>query len=403
MAVDFPSSPTPGQVYTQAGATWTFDGVKWVAQGTGTGIYLPLAGGVMTGDITLKGDPSAPLHPVTYRMVSNPNDNRIINGDFRIDQRNGGASSGAIGYTVDRWQYYSVQASKGTWGQNLNAVAAPSMFPYYFGFKSSSAYASLATDQFMIMQAIEADAVSDFAWGTPQAQPVTLSFWAYSSLTGTFSGALRNLTGNRSYPFAYSIPSANTWIKITITVAGDTVGPWVMSGNGGAVNLNFDLGTGSTYRAAANVWTSASYVSGATGSQNVVATNGATFYVTGVKLEIGSVATPFNRQSLAKSMADCQRYYQKLGGITAADILVQGYAVTAGAGGPVSSTIGFSTMRAAPTATAAGTWVFTNTSAIAGLFPSLNTLGFQLVGNVAGWVSANTSNTTTYISLSAEL
>ena len=234
-------------------------------------------------------------------------DNRIINGDFRIDQRNAGASGTAIGYTVDRWGYAASLPSKGTWGQNLLGWSRPD-FPYCLGFQSSSAYASLATDNFRFNQVIEADMVGDFAWGSASAQPVTLSFWAASTLTGVFGGAIRNSTGTRSYPFSFSLPSASTWMKITITIPGDTAGTWVMKGNAAALYLEFDLGCGSNFRGSANIWASANYL-GATGAVSVVGTNGATFYLTGVKLEIGSVATPFNRQSLAKSMADCQRYY----------------------------------------------------------------------------------------------
>ena len=338
-AVDFPSSPTPGQTYTQAGATWTWDGVKWVAQGTGTGIYLPLAGGVMTGDITLKGDPSAPLHPVTYRMVSNPNDNRIINGDMRIDQRNNGASGTANGYTVDRWSYGVSQASKGTW-QRLGPGPTANGFPYCLNFTSSSAYALTASDYFFFQYAFEADAVSDFQWGTPTAQPVTLSFWVNASLSGTFGGSIRNATGTRSYPFSFS--ATNTWTKVVIVIPGDTAGTWVLAGNAASFYFVFDLGSGATNRAPAGAWVAGSYL-GANGATSIVATNGASFAVTGVKLEIGSVATPFNRQSLAKSMADCQRYYE------VGDIGFWGYS-------NASQTIGYiksfaAVKRAAPTIT----------------------------------------------------
>ena len=151
--------------------------------------------------------------------------------------------------------------------------------------------------------------IGDFAWGTSGAQPVTLSFWARSSLTGTFTGSLTNYAGTRSYPFTFSLPAANTWTRIVITIPGDTAGTWVMSGNCGALSVTFDLGAGANFSGPAGAWASGNFV-GATGAVSVVATNAATFYVTGVKLEIGSVATPFNRQSLAKSMADCQRYYE---------------------------------------------------------------------------------------------
>jgi len=266
-------------------------------------------------------------------------DNRIINGDMRIDQR-GVASGGgtANGYTVDRWQFQASLVGNGFWERI--ASAAPG-FPYYLNFTSSSAYASLAADFFFFQQPIEADAVSDFAWGTANAQPVTLSFWVYSSLSGTFSGCVKNYAATRSYPFTFSVLTANSWTKITITIPGDTGGTWVLSGNGGALYVVFDLGSGSTYRGPTGAWASANY-QGATGAVSVVGTNGAAWGVTGVKLEIGSVATPYNRQSLAKTLADCQRYYQT------GWLYMTGYQA---AGQSMQTIVNLSgVMRAAPTA-----------------------------------------------------
>jgi hypothetical protein len=255
-------------------------------------------------------------------------DNRIINGDMRIDQRNAGASGTAIGYTVDRWAYNATQPAKGSWSRQS---VGPPGFPYSLIFQSASAYALLAGDTFYFAQYIEADMVSDFAWGTAAAQPATLSFWAFSSLTGTFSGAVCNHANTRSYPFTFLLSAASTWTKIAITIPGDIAGTWVMSGNGGAVDLRFDLGSGATYHAAAGAWVNGNFV-GVTGSVNVVGINAATFYLTGVKLEIGSVATPFNRQSLAKSMADCQRYYEFRNYTIFSGNITSGPAYYAGAG-----------------------------------------------------------------------
>ena len=126
-----------------------------------------------------------------------------------------------------------------------------------------------------------------------------------------------------------------------------------MSGSVHALNVVFDLGSGSTVRGPAGVWAATNYV-GVTGSVNVVGTNGATFQVTGVKLEIGSVATPFNRQSLAKSMADCQRYFQKIGGAAGSDFILQGYSATAGVG--IATTIGIAPMRCEPAVTIIGSF-----------------------------------------------
>jgi hypothetical protein len=235
--------------------------------------------------------------------------NKIINGSMVIDQRNAGATGTASAYTVDRWAYFGQQASKGTWGQNLNSVTTLVGFPNYLGFQSSSAYTLLAGDSFSFYQPIEGFNFADLGFGTASAQTVTLSFVVYSSLTGTFGGTLKNLAQTRSYPFTYSIPTANTWTSISVTIPGDTSGTWVGSTNAGAAYLQFGLGVGSTYSGTAGAWASASYVS-VTGAVSVVGTNGATFYVTGVQLEVGSVATPFERLPIGEMLMLCQRYYE---------------------------------------------------------------------------------------------
>ena len=304
------------------------------------------------GTLTSHASGGIPEAPTDGKLYSRQNsawtptvvplgDNRIINGDMRIDQRNAAAGGTATGFTVDRWSYTGVQANKGTWQRAASAPVGG--FPYALIFTSSSAYTPLAADTFFFAQSIEADMISDFQWGTAQAQPVTLSFWGYSSISGTFSGAIGNYAGTRGYPFTFSMPTANTWTKFAVTIPGDTAGAWVTSGNGGAMTVHFDLGSGANYRAAAGAWASANLV-GATGAVNVVATNGAQFLVTGVKLEIGSIATPYNRQSLAKSMADCQRYYQ-----TGPNNLWCGSTTSTGVYYIVPSFV--VTMRAAPTVT----------------------------------------------------
>jgi hypothetical protein len=327
-------------------------------------------------------------------------DNRIINGDMRIDQRNAGASGTAINaYTVDRWLYACSQANLITWGQGGPSSLAG--FPYYWSLASNSAYVPLASDYCQLLQSIEADMISDFAWGTASAQPVTLSFWAVSSVTGTFSGALGGAT-NRYYPFTFSIPIANTWTRIAVTIPGDTAGAWTLSGNGTGLSVDFDLGSGANYRAPANAWTTApGGIAGANGAVSVVATNGATFGVTGVKLEIGSVATPYNRQSLAKSMADCQRYYQVLGEGGGWDVIVQGYAAFVGQS--IGSTVSFNTaMRATPTVTQVGTWTI-NGAPGASFSSGRRSLGISINSTIAGEIDYYNSSSGACITLDAEL
>jgi hypothetical protein len=244
------------------------------------------------------------------------NRNRIINGAMVIDQRNAGASvnpaAGSFVYSVDRWAVYCSVVSKFTVQQNAGAVTSPAGFTNYLGFTSSSAYTVGAGEIYSFVQQIEGYNSADLAWGTASAQTVTLSFWVRSSLTGTFGGALRNSVASRSYPFTYTISSANTWEQKSITVAGDTSGTWLTT-NGIGISLSFGLGVSSTYSGTAGAWASANYAS-VTSATSVVGTNGATFYITGVQLERGSTASSFEYRSYTNELALCQRYYE-IGGL----------------------------------------------------------------------------------------
>ena len=237
--------------------------------------------------------------------------NRIINGDMRIDQRNAGASVTPTNqqYTLDRWYTGVAQTSKLTIQQNAGSVTPPAGFTNYLGITSSSAYSVTSTDFFYVQQTVEGFNIADLGWGTANAQTVTLSFWVRSSLTGTFSGTLRNYAGNRTYPFTYTINSANTWEKETITIPGDTTGTWTTTNSGG-VDVGFSVGAGSSRSGTAGAWAGAAYYA-ATGATSVVGTNGATFYITGVQLEKGSAATAFENRSFATELFLCMRYFER--------------------------------------------------------------------------------------------
>jgi hypothetical protein len=237
--------------------------------------------------------------------------NRIINGDMRIDQRNAGASvtnntSGQ--YTLDRWFIYGDQSSKFTVQQNAGSVTPPAGFKNYLGVTSLSSYTVGAGEIFVLQQMIEGYNIADLAWGTASASPITISFWVRSSLTGTFGGSLKSGGSTTTYPFTYTITSANTWEQKSITIAGSTTGSW-LSTNGLGIRVGFGLGCGSNESGTAGVWASTNYTS-ATGSVSVVGTNAATWYVTGVQLEQNTSATPFERRLYNQELANCQRYYE---------------------------------------------------------------------------------------------
>ena len=238
--------------------------------------------------------------------------NRIINGDMRIDQRNAGASVTPTTdgtYTLDRWTTRISAASKFSVQKNAGAVTPPAGFINYLGVTSLAATSVGSTDYYAVSQFIEGLNTADLGFGTANAQTVTLSFWVRSSLTGTFGGYISNSSGGRIYPFSYTISSANTWEKKSITIAGDTAGTWLTT-SGIGIRVQFNLGFGSTYQGAANAWNS-SNIFQPTGATSVVGTSGATFYLTGVQLEAGSTATEFEHRPYDMELARCQRYYEK--------------------------------------------------------------------------------------------
>jgi hypothetical protein len=277
----------------------------------GTGASTATALTVGNNGETLVAD-SSTTTGLRYQGLQAAGKNKFINGDIVVDQRNSGATSTASGtYTVDRFEFNASQATKFTWGQNYGGVTPPAGFSKYLGFKTTTAVTIGAGDYFFFGQKIEGQSIADLAWGTASAKTITLSFYVYSSLTGTFGGSIENSASNRSYPFTYTISAASTWERKTITIAGDTTGTWLTT-NGIGAKVWLGLGVGSTYSGTAGAWTAADTFS-ATGATSVVGTLNATFYVTGFQFEQSSVATPFTTATgtVQGELAACQRYYYR--------------------------------------------------------------------------------------------
>jgi len=342
--------------------------------------------------------------------------NRIINGAMVIDQRNAGASvtniNGTV-YTVDRFSISGSVASKFTAQQNAGSVTPPVGFSYYLGMTSSSAYSVGSTDFFICRQAIEGFNTADLGWGTANAKTVTLSFQVYSSLTGTFGGCIQNPALTRNYPFTYTISSANTWTTISVTIAGDTSGTWVGATNAASLYVTFSLGAGSTYTGTAGAWSGTAYVQG-TGSTSVVGTNSATFYITGVQLEKGSVATPFEYRQYTTELQLCQRYYTQYSSTYLYNTVAQGWA-DAGSEGLVSTFLP-TEMRTQPSVSYSTLQLqdFVNAGiAVTSLAIQTNMSGTKIVSLIASVASGLTqyrpyilrgaNSTSAYLGLSAEL
>jgi len=234
--------------------------------------------------------------------------NRIINGDMRIDQRNAGAAvTTNAAFPIDR--FIVINTTDGAFSAQQDS-SVPAGFVNSVKITTTTADGTLTTTQNLnIAQPIEGTNVSDLAWGTANAKTVTLSFWVRSSLTGTFGGSLRNSAVNRSYPFTYSISVADTWEQKSVTIAGDTSGTWLTT-TGVGIYVAFALGAGPDRSGTAGAW-AASDLRSATGATSVIGTLNATWYITGVQLEVGSVATPFERRPYGTELALCYRYYYK--------------------------------------------------------------------------------------------
>jgi hypothetical protein len=235
--------------------------------------------------------------------------NRIINGDMRIDQRNAGAAvTGLTGgqYVVDRWTAF----------QNYGTVTTQQSTTAPTGFVNSlyttvTSTASVSTNSiYSLVQNIEGTNVSDLGFGTASAKTITISFQVRSSVTGTYGVFIRNSAANRYYTSTFSISVANTWETKSITLTGDTGGTWLTS-TGIGLTFGVVLGAGATRQGTANTWTASSNGPYTTSSQvDWMSNAGATFFISGVQLEVGSVATPFERRDYGRELAMCERYYQ---------------------------------------------------------------------------------------------
>jgi len=283
----------------------TLDAV-FKADGTGTSVGLNVGSGKT---LQLSGSVSGTSPLAAYHSSGIGFRNRIINGDMRIDQRNAGASvsiaSTAFTYTLDRWFAYG-QLTDGVYTVQ-RSTTAPAGFTNSALITVTTADSSIGAAQiYGFGQRIEGFNVADFGWGTASAQSVTLSFQVRSSVTGTYSATVFNGAFNRGYTATFTVNAANTFETKTITIPGDTSGTWATD-NTASLTLWISLGAGSTFTGTAGAW-NAGTTYAATGQVNLMATNGATFYITGVQLEAGSVATPFERRDYGRELMMCQRY-----------------------------------------------------------------------------------------------
>lgn len=239
--------------------------------------------------------------------------NVLINSNMAFNQINGltPVTPASGDYVADGWRYTATQANKIEFGSNLGTVATGlAALPNYLGADVQVAVAAPgAADNFEIAHPVEGACFYHFGFGTANPQNATLMFNVRSSITGQFSGCIRNAAKNRSYPFAFAIGAADTMEAFTFNIPGDIAGVWPTNANEG-MEVVFDLGSGTNFQGTNGAWV-AGNICAVTASQKLVAHAGATFDITGVELRAGNWNIRNYPEILPPplELMRCQRYY----------------------------------------------------------------------------------------------
>jgi hypothetical protein len=247
--------------------------------------------------------------------------NLLYNGAMQVAQRGTSSASvtaGSASYlTADRWSL--ILDTMGTWTQSVENDA-----PTGSGFRKSlkmlcttADAAPAGADRILLAHRLEGQDLQRIAKGTSSAQQLTLSFWVKSNVTGTHVTELVDSDNSRNVSASYSVSASATWEKKTITFPADTTGVFD-NDNALSFSLLFYLGAGSDFTSGtlATSWGTPTAANRAPGQTNLAAATDNYWQVTGVQLEVGPVATPFEFKSFGQELRECQRYFQRLGGFT---------------------------------------------------------------------------------------
>ena len=334
------------------------------------------------------------------------NRNLIMNGAMTVAQRGTSAVTATANFPVDRFRVDHSTDGAFT-AQQSTDVPSGQGFVNSIKYQTTTADSSLAADQFFYTrQIIEGLNSARLMFGSSSAKTLTLSFWVKSSLTGTFGGSVWNDGFNRSYPYSYTIDAADTWEKKTITFTGDTTGTWLTT-NGRGINVGWGLGIGSDYLGTAGAWAASGLIS-PTGATSVIGTLNATWYITGVQLEVGDTATDFEHRTYGDELIKCKRYFTQWTG-TANQ--------TVGTGTVITGTTSFVDvqfpieMRTGPTITQSSTYIYepaaSTVSSLGTIYNDESSAGVNIThssglttGRAAMW---NLTATGSYVRADAEL
>ena len=274
--------------------------------------------GASTAAITIDNTSGGCTANITNNLS---NRNLIINGAMNVAQRGSSSdfssSSTLSAFTLDRFRYdlFPFGGTSAT-ATVSKSTTAPDGFLHSLKVDVTATDTSLVANNYsQITYQLEKQDIRHFAYGTSAAKTITLSFYVRSNKTGNYNvNLLQYGASTRLASFTYTISSADTWERKTITIAGDTSGN-VVDGNSSGLGINFGLAYGGNYITGSNQNSFGSYVAANSGvgqNVNLYDSTSNEWYITGVQLEVGSVATDFEHRSFAEELKLCERYYQKI-------------------------------------------------------------------------------------------
>jgi len=303
LSTDRPQNPYNGQVIyeTDTNRTLVWDNSAWVVVADPALVSFSGTGATVTADaMTVAGEN---VTPYTGRR------NLVYNGAMQVAQRGTSSTGTTSAYrSLDRWKYQNNSAGSFTVTQDTDA---PDGFSN--SYKATCGTADATPVYLQVWQGLEGQDLQHLMKGTSSAKSLTVSFWVKSNVAGTFIVELEDADNSRGISKSYSVSSADTWEYKTLTFEGDTMGAFD-NDNGLSLRLNYWLSASSTYTSGTlqTTWgdtaTSANRAVGLTGISDTVNNY---WQITGVQLEVGNKATPFEHRSYGEELALCQRYYYK--------------------------------------------------------------------------------------------
>ena len=424
MAVlDFPASPAIGDKYPTPAVAgqpqYTWDGEKWTTVGAqvttaAPASALPLmdAATAVVGTAT-KYAREDHVHP---KIAAAPFDAMAysgmqVNGSFDVNQERGvGVSIPGAGYVSDgNWWVTVAGPSVIAAKVNTHKTYFGGGLPQFLSIAVTTAEPSIAAgSRAAVQQNIEGYRIARLAWGTVNAQPMTIAFWTAHVRTGTYTGTVINAAGDRCYAFSYTQNVSNAAEYKTVTIPGCTNGVWA-DNNSVGLGISFAMASGSSGMAPSlNNWISGTGYFAGPGQINGIAATTDAFYLTGVVVLPGSEAPSAARSPLImrpydQELVTCQRYYQQLGGSVANDFGILSLYANAG-GVQVSSAFTLPVeMRSAPTTGfGPGSWAISNVTAT-NVFAGTRTAVLQAISTAAGMCFFYSDGPTKYLVLNARL